>query len=129
AGSGARSPGRAVGELAGRLAAGSPASAVFYVPSAAVDLQPGSARLTMSYFRRRCWQEGMSKARVARLGGTSAGLGRERRHVAVVIPAALLRNLRQSATGDPAAFVRFTVLLAGLASAAAGYLTGRLRSG
>jgi len=133
---GARSPGRAVGDpgraagdLAGRLTVGSASSAVFYVPSAAVDLPPGSARLTMSYFRRRCWQEGRSKARLVRLAGPSAGLERERRQVTVVIPAALLRNLRQSVTGDPAAFMRFTVLLAGLASAAAGYLTGRLRLG
>jgi hypothetical protein len=126
---GARSPGRAAGDLAGRLTAASGASAVFYVPSAAVDLQLGSARLTMSYFRRRCWQEGRSKARIGRLAGPAAGLERERRQVAVVIPAALLRNLRQSVTGDRAAFLRFTVLLAGLASAAAGYLTGRLRLG
>jgi hypothetical protein len=122
-------PGRAAGDLAGRLTVGSASSAVFYVPSAAVDLPPGSARLTMSYFRRRCWQEGRSKARLVRLAGPSAGLERERRQVTVVIPAALLRNLRQSVTGDPAAFMRFTVLLAGLASAAAGYLTGRLRLG
>lgn len=123
---GARPPGRAAGDLAGRLTAGRVASAVFYVPAAAVDLQLDPGRLTMSHFHRWCWQEGRSKARLA---SHSAGHERERRHLAVAIPVALLRHLRQSATGDPAACLRLTVLLAGLASVAAGYLTGRLRLG
>ena len=41
------------------------------------------------YFLRRCWHEGLSKADVVRLVGFAAGLQRERRQTAVVIPTAL----------------------------------------
>ncbi len=114
-------------ELAIRLTAGRPASAVYYVPAAAVDHHVGPERLKLSYFLRRCWHEGISKASVVRLAGASAGLERERRHVVVVIPMALLSNLRRSVTGDADAFLRFMVILAGLASAAGGFLAGRIR--
>lgn len=114
-------------ELAIRLTASRPGSAVFYVPSAVVDHHVGQERLKFRYFVRRCWHEGLSKAAVVRLAGASAGLERERRHVTVVIPAALLRELRSFATGDAGAFVRLTALLAGLGTTAAGYITGRVR--
>ena len=114
-------------ELAIRLTASRPGSAVFYVPSAVVDHHVGQERLKFRYFVRRCWHEGLSKAAVVRLAGASAGLERERRHVTVVIPAALLRELRSFATGDAGAFVRLTALLAGLGMTAAGYITGRAR--
>jgi len=116
-------------ELAIRLTASRPSSAVYYVPSAAVDHYVGPERLTLRYFLRRCWHEGLSKASVVQLVGASAGLERERRHVAVVIPTALLANLRHAVMGDAGAFMRFAMILAGLASAAGGYLTGRIRLG
>jgi hypothetical protein len=114
-------------ELAIRLTASRPGSAVFYVPAAAVDHHVGQERLKIGYFLRRCWHEGQSKATVVRLAGASAGLERERRQVAVVIPEALLRDLRDFATGEVAGFIRFTVILAGLGTATAGYLAGRVR--
>jgi Glycosyl transferase family 2 len=114
-------------ELAIRLTASRPGSAVFYVPAAAVDHHVGPERLTPSYFLRRCWHEGLSKAAVVRLAGASAGLERERRQVAVVIPAALLRELRSLARGDSGAGLRFTATLAGLGTTAAGYAAGHAR--
>jgi GT2 family glycosyltransferase len=114
-------------ELSIRLTARQPGSAILYVPAAAVDHQVGQERLSASYFRRRCWHEGQSKATVVRLTGSSAGLERERRHVAVVIPMTLLRDLRGFATGDWAAFLRVTATVAGLAITTAGYLAGRVR--
>lgn len=114
-------------ELAIRLTASRPKSFVLYVPDAAVDHHVGKERLTFSYFLRRCWYEGLSKAVVVRLAGTSAGLQRERRHVAVVIPATLLQDLRSGATGDPAAFMRMIATIGGLTVVTAGYLTGRAR--
>lgn len=114
-------------ELAIRLTARRPGSVVVYVPAAAVDHHVGRERLSTGYFLRRCWHEGLSKAAVVRLAGSSAGLARERRHVAAVIPAALLRDLRRAATGDLNAFVRMTTALGGLTTAVAGYLAGRAR--
>ena len=114
-------------ELAIRLTVSRPGSVVFYVPAAAVDHHVGEERLKFGYFLRRCWHEGLSKAAVVRLAGASAGLERERRHVVVVIPAALLRELRSSAMGDAGAFKRLTAILAGLGTTAAGYVAGRVR--
>ena len=114
-------------ELAIRLTASRPGSVVMYVPDAAVDHHVGAERLRLGYFLRRCWNEGLSKAAVVRLAGSSAGLARERRHVAAVIPAAFARDLRRAATGNLDGFMRIGALLGGLAAAVGGYLTGRAR--
>jgi hypothetical protein len=114
-------------ELAIRLTASRPKSVILYVPAAAVDHHVGKERMKLSYFLRRCWNEGLSKALVVGLAGASAGLERERRHVAVVIPAALLRDLRSGVTGDSAAFMRIIATIGGLTVVTAGYLTGRAR--
>jgi hypothetical protein len=114
-------------EMVIRLTASRPKSTVIYVPAAAVDHHVGNDRLTFRYFMRRCWYEGVSKATVVRLSGSAAGLQRERRHVAVVIPAALLRELRSGVTGDLAAFMRISLSIAGLAATTTGYLIGQIR--
>jgi hypothetical protein len=98
-----------------------------YVPDAAVDHNVGPERLRLSYFLSRCWHEGQSKADVVKLAGVGSGLERERRHAALVIPKALLRETRQLLTGDGTAVARMLASLAGLASAAGGYLTGRMQ--
>jgi hypothetical protein len=114
-------------ELAIRLTAGHPGSVVMYVPDAAVDHHVGAERLNLGYFLRRCWHEGLSKAVVVRLAGSSAGLARERRHVAAVIPSAFVRDLGRAATGNLDGLMRAGALLGGLTAAVAGYLTGRAR--
>ncbi len=114
-------------ELAIRLTAEQPGLAVMYVPDAVVDHHVTPERLRLSYFVRRCWYEGQSKADVVRLAGSSSGLERERRHAALVIPVALVRDLRRLVGGDGAALARMTMNVAGLASTAGGYLTGRIQ--
>ena len=114
-------------ELAIRLTASRPKSVVLHVPAAAVDHNVGKERTRFTYFLRRCWYEGLSKAIVVQLAGRSAGLDTERRHVAVVIPAALLRDLRSCVAGNPAALMRIIAAIGGLAATTAGYLTGRVR--
>jgi hypothetical protein len=114
-------------ELAIRLTASRPKSVVLHVPAATVDHHVGKERTRFSYFVRRCWHEGLSKAVVVQLAGRTAGLDSERRHVAVVIPLALLRDLRTCIAGNPAAFMRIIAALGGLAATTAGYLIGRAR--
>lgn len=114
-------------ELSIRLTAAQPESIVLYVPSAVVDHHVGKERLRLTYFFRRCWHEGLSKAAVVLLVGPSAGLERERRQVAAVIPASLWADLRASITGDTGALMRMVMAIGGLAAAAAGYLVGRAR--
>jgi glycosyltransferase involved in cell wall biosynthesis len=112
-------------ELSIRLTARRPGSVILYVPAAAVDHHVAHERLTFKYFVRRCWHEGMSKADVVRLVGAAAGLQRERRQTAVVIPAALIHELRSLVTGHISATARICALIAGLTAASAGYITGR----
>ena len=112
-------------ELSIRLTARRPGSVILYVPAAAVDHYVAHERLTFKYFVRRCWHEGMSKADVVRLVGAAAGLQRERRQTAVVIPAALIHELRSLVTGHIGATTRICALIAGLTAASAGYVTGR----
>jgi GT2 family glycosyltransferase len=115
-------------ELAIRLTANHPGAAILYVPDAAVDHHVAQDRLTLRYFLRRCWHEGLSKATVVRLTSAAAGLERERRQVAVVIPVSLLGDLRELVTGDAAGLARMITAIGGLATTAAGYITGRVRS-
>jgi cellulose synthase/poly-beta-1,6-N-acetylglucosamine synthase-like glycosyltransferase len=114
-------------ELAIRLTAGRPAATVWYVPAAAVDHHVAPERVRVGYFIRRCWHEGRSKALVVELAGASAGLARERRHAARVIPAAMVADLRRLVTGDPSALLRVLAAAGGLAAAGAGYCHGRAR--
>jgi glycosyltransferase involved in cell wall biosynthesis len=101
---------------------------VMYVPEAAVDHVVGPERARVTYFLRRCWHEGRSKAAIVRLVGASSGLERERRQAAVVIPAALRRDLRSLLRGKPSGGMRMAASVGGLGVAAAGYITGRLLS-
>lgn len=115
-------------ELSIRLTARTPGSSIIYVPASEVDHHVSADRLTMSYFLRRCWHEGISKATVVRLAGASSGLERERRHVAVTLPLGVLRDLRASVTGDRDAFKRALATVGGLGAAAFGYVRGRMQS-
>ena len=117
--------------LAIRLTASRPESIVYYVPNSTVDHRVGPERLRFGYFMRRCWHEGRSKASVVRLVGASAGLERERRQMAVVIPRSLVREMCNFFRGDPSAVLRLSATISCLVATATGYLTGRLgrRSG
>ena len=112
-------------ELSIRLTASRAGSVILYVPAAAVDHHVARERLTVNYFLRRCWHEGLSKADVVRLVGSAMGLQSERRHTAVLIPAALMRELRSLAVGHVSAAARILALIAGLTAASAGYFSGR----
>ena len=113
-------------ELSIRLTASRAGSVILYVPAAAVDHHVAHERLAVNYFLRRCWHEGLSKANVVRLVGSAMGLQSERRQTAVLIPAALMRELRSLAVGHVSAAARILALIAGLTAASAGYFSGRI---
>ena len=58
------------------------------------------------------------------LVGASSGLERERRQAALVIPTALLRELRGLLTGHVTACCWMVALIARLAAATGGYVAG-----
>jgi hypothetical protein len=103
-------------------------SRVIYVPAAGVDHQVGPQRTTAGYFVRRCWHEGQSKAAVVGLVGAASGLSRERRHAAVIIPAAIRRDLGSLLRGHIAGGKRTAASVAGLAASMSGYVAGRCKS-
>jgi glycosyltransferase involved in cell wall biosynthesis len=113
-------------ELSIRLTARTPGASIFYVPASAVDHHVSPDRIRISYFLRRCWHEGISKATVVRLAGASSGLERERRHVAVTLPLGVLRDFRAFIMGDRDACKRAFATVAGLGFAATGYVRGRM---
>lgn len=114
-------------ELAIRLTASQPGSAVLYVPAAVVDHNVSRERVTFRYFVRRNWHEGQSKAAVVRLAGANAGLERERRQVLAVLPAAIFRDLRKFCSGDATAILRIAATVTGFVAAAGGYLAASAR--
>ncbi|MFF0746262.1 glycosyltransferase family 2 protein [Streptomyces sp. NPDC004111] len=88
---------------------------------------PGS-RERFGYFRSRTYAEGLSKALVARSVGAGKGLESERRYTSRVLPAGVLRGLRDAVLGRPGGAGRAGAIVTGVAAAAGGYVLGSLRA-
>jgi cellulose synthase/poly-beta-1,6-N-acetylglucosamine synthase-like glycosyltransferase len=84
------------------------------------------SRLTWSYFRSRCWAEGLSKAAVSSLVGTRSGLASERAHMLKAIPRELAVSLKGVVRRPGASTTRMALIVTGAAVAAAGLVRGRL---
>ncbi len=110
---------RMVGQGGGRL---------IYEPSARVTHQVPAARATWRYFARRCYQEGRSKAVVARLVGQDQALATERSYLRGVIPRRVVQCLTSRTGGGLAMAVAVVV---GVVAEGLGYATATLapRSG
>jgi hypothetical protein len=113
-------------EFAIRLHRLAPDTVVLHVPEARVDHHVGADRGTWRYFASRCWAEGLSKAVVASLVGSAAGLESERSYVRHTLPAGFAAGLRAGVRGDGAGLGRSLAIALGLAVTAAGYVRGRL---
>jgi GT2 family glycosyltransferase len=90
------------------------------VPAARVLHHVEPSRCTWSYFRRRCYAEGRSKARVSALQGAAA-LSSEAAYVRRVLPAALARSARRLPR-QPGEWRRVAAIVAGLAATGVGYV-------
>jgi GT2 family glycosyltransferase len=104
------------------------AGAVFiYEPEARVAHSVPAARATWSYFCRRCFAEGLSKAQVS--GWTSRGvaLASERSYVRRTLPAGVRRGFADALRGDASGLSRAAAIITGLAITSAGYLVGEVR--
>ena len=112
-------------ELSIRLTASRAGSVILYVPAAAVDHHVALERLTLEYFRLRCWHEGLSKADVVRLVGVAAGFAARTASNRRRDSDGAHRELRSLVTGHISAAARMCALIAGLTAASAGYVTGR----
>jgi glucosyl-dolichyl phosphate glucuronosyltransferase len=104
---------------------------IVYEPLAEVEHVVPPERAGWSYFVRRCYAEGWSKALVSRLAGRRDGLRSERHYVIHTIPRGLAANLiGVVAERDLAGLMRALRIVVGVLATTAGYCAGttRLRS-
>ena len=92
-----------------------------YEPSSRIGHHVPASRATVSYFLRRCYAEGVSKARVARSVGKGAALQSERTYITRTVPLGVVRSVRGGQAGS---FGRAGMMIAGCATAGVGYLRG-----
>lgn len=115
-------------ELAIRIAQRVPGARVRYEPEARVVHHVPASRSTFRYFLQRCYAEGLSKARVARLSGRTDGLASERRYATRTVPLAALREARAAIAQRDAARLRCVgALLLGVMVTTVGYAIGVIR--
>ncbi|NMO90354.1 glycosyltransferase family 2 protein [Actinomycetospora sp. TBRC 11914] len=106
-----------------RVRAALPGARFVYDPSAAVRHSVGVERGRVTYFLRRCYAEGVSKAAVSAIAGPDAALESERRYVGTVLP----RGVAAGLLGRGSNPLRAAGIVAGLAVTAAGYAMARVR--
>jgi GT2 family glycosyltransferase len=112
-------------EFSIRLRSLCPGGRIMYEPRSVVYHQVTRSRATWRYFLSRCYSEGVSKARVARLQGTSAALSSEGSYVTQTISRAIRRELGLLLRpGRSDALGRLAALVAGVLWTAAGYIIG-----
>lgn len=104
-----------------------PDKGLLYEPQALVFHQVDEKRTRHSYFRLRCFNEGLSKSVLTRRVGTQAGLSSERRYVVRTLPLAVWHGLVDVLHGDRMGFARSMMIIAGLMITTLGYLVGLLR--
>jgi glycosyltransferase involved in cell wall biosynthesis len=94
-------------------------------PRAVVRHRVPASRCSWSYFARRCYAEGRSKARVSGLVGRQDALSAEWDYTRRTLPRGVGRGLRDAVAGDRSGLRRSTAIVAGLGITSAGYARGR----
>lgn len=102
-----------------------PESAVVFEPGAVVRHRVPPSRCSWAYFARRCYAEGLSKARVSALVGPEDALSSEWDYTRRTLPRGLVRGLRDAVTGEVRGLARSAAIVAGLSLTSAGYARGR----
>jgi cellulose synthase/poly-beta-1,6-N-acetylglucosamine synthase-like glycosyltransferase len=105
-----------------------------YEPAAVAGHRVPVERTTIRYFIKRCFNEGCGKAALSALNGATESTSTERRYTAHLLPAGVIRGLREAWRGDLHGLLRDCAILAGLVSAIAGFAlcrasaVGRIRA-
>ena len=113
-------------ELCIRYTAQFPDQQFMFARAAVVHHRVPPSRLTWHYFWTRCWAEGLSKAAVASLVGSSAGLAAERKHVLGALPREMGQSLAKLSRHPRVALTRSMLIVAGTCLAIAGVLRGKV---
>jgi glucosyl-dolichyl phosphate glucuronosyltransferase len=102
-----------------------PERVFLYDPQARIHHRIPAIRATWSYFRSRCYAEGLSKATIAGRVGSKDGLSSERSYIISSLLGGVLRGLRDMLfQRDVTGLQRAAAIAAGLATTVAGYLVG-----
>ncbi|MEU3097987.1 glycosyltransferase family 2 protein [Streptomyces sp. NPDC006967] len=115
-------------ELCIRLGRARPDAVLLIDDRAVIHHRVPEAREHFRYFRTRTYAEGLSKALVARSVGARKGLESERRYTTRVLPAGVVRGLRDAVLARPGGAGRAGAIVAGVLAAAGGYLVGSVRA-
>lgn len=115
-------------ELCIRLSRARPDAVLLIDDRAVIHHRVPKAREHFRYFRARAYAEGLSKALVARSVGAGKGLESERRYATRVLPAGVARGLRDALLARPGGAGRAGAIVAGVLTAAAGYVVGSVRT-
>lgn len=107
-----------------RLSQRSPGSVLLFDNRAVVRHLVPVDRCRFSYFRARCYAEGLSKAMVTARVGVSDGLAAERRYSTRTLPAGVAGAVGDLLHGDWSGLGRAGAIIAGLAATGAGYAVG-----
>jgi glucosyl-dolichyl phosphate glucuronosyltransferase len=110
-----------------RLSQQSPGSVFLFEDRAVVWHLVPASRCGFSYFRTRCYAEGLSKALVTASVGVGDGLASERHYTMKTLPGGIARALGDLLRGDWSGLGRASAIIVGLAAAVAGYLVGTVR--
>jgi GT2 family glycosyltransferase len=103
-----------------------PGSVLLYEPAASVNHRVREQRGRWRYLWSRCYAEGLSKARVARLADADRALASERSYVRSTIPRGVGRSLLTAARGKLAGLLSALALVSAVLVTGAGYLTGHV---
>ncbi len=98
---------------------------LLHVPPAIVHHHVAVERARVSYFLRRCYAEGLSKAAVTQRAGRDEALSSERRYVLSTLPRGVLDGLRSGLRGDAWGVARAAMICIGLLATLTGYLMGK----
>jgi len=102
----------------------SPGSVLLFDNRAVVRHLVPAERCRFSYFRARCYAEGLSKAMMTASVGVGDGLAAERRYATRTLPGGIARALGDVRHGDWSGFGRAAAIIVGFAATAAGYTAG-----
>ncbi|MEU3984951.1 glycosyltransferase family 2 protein [Streptomyces sp. NPDC026672] len=115
-------------ELCIRLTRARPDAVLLIDDRAVIHHRVPAAREHFGYFRTRAYAEGLSKALVARSVGAGKGLESERRYTTRVLPAGVVRGVRDALLARPGGAGRAGAIVAGVLTAAGGYVVGSVRA-
>jgi GT2 family glycosyltransferase len=100
---------------------------MWYEPAAVAQHFVPRSRVERSYFRARCFGEGMSKAHISRIAGRHQGLASERKYARSTLPRAVMREVVAGLlVRRPGAWARVYALLSAVVIITAGYVRGLL---